>query len=121
MWLSMKKRVTMSVSANTLNKHLSKISSHTELIKILSKLNVEYNEVYNGIVVEQALVAKANIHSVQNEAFYRRDASNNKNYFQLSTKFPKFITNIKQIGKKYIQFYFDKMCFIVSYLVNFFE
>ncbi|ETN98952.1 hypothetical protein RFI_38535 [Reticulomyxa filosa] len=122
----------VSVSANkvkggnTLNKPLLKIPSHTELMKILSKqLNVEYNEVYNGIAVEQAIVAKANIYSIQNGAFYRRDESTDQNYFQLSfnsterinfcqfyqTKLPKLITNIKQIDKKWIQFYFDTNVF----------
>ncbi|ETO00644.1 hypothetical protein RFI_36795 [Reticulomyxa filosa] len=53
-------------------------------MKILSKqLKVKYDDVYNGIAVEQALVAKANIHTIQNGAFYCRDQSTNQNYFQL--------------------------------------
>ncbi|ETO01775.1 hypothetical protein RFI_35663, partial [Reticulomyxa filosa] len=47
----------------------------TSAIKILSKqLKVKY-DVCNGIAMEQTLVAKANIHTIQNGAFYRRDQS----------------------------------------------
>ncbi|ETO07080.1 hypothetical protein RFI_30311, partial [Reticulomyxa filosa] len=60
------------------------IPSHSELMKILSKqLKVKYDDVYNGIAVEQAIVAKANIHTIQNGAFYRRDESTDQTYFQL--------------------------------------
>ncbi|ETO20209.1 hypothetical protein RFI_17006 [Reticulomyxa filosa] len=69
---------------NSFNTSSFHIPSHTELMKLLSKhLNIQYNEVFNGITVEQALVAKANIYTVQKGAFYRRDKSTNYTYFQL--------------------------------------
>ncbi|ETN99963.1 hypothetical protein RFI_37495, partial [Reticulomyxa filosa] len=54
---------------NTLN-----ISNATTQISS-KQLKVEYEEMYNGMAMAQTLVAKANIHAIQNEAFYGRDES----------------------------------------------
>ncbi|ETO34332.1 hypothetical protein RFI_02762, partial [Reticulomyxa filosa] len=85
--------------------------NHAELMKVLSKqLNIDFDEIYNRIVVKQALVAKAKINAIQNRAFYRRDESTNQTYFQLylnsteriqfhqfyQSNFPKFIQSIKR-------------------------
>ncbi|ETO11494.1 hypothetical protein RFI_25882 [Reticulomyxa filosa] len=112
--------------SNTLNESSPQILSHSELMKLLSKqLKVPYEEVYNGIAVEQALVAKANIRTIQKEAFYRCDTSTNYTYFQLclnstervhfhqfyKSKFPKLIKDFKEIDKKWARFYFDTHVF----------
>ncbi|ETN97654.1 hypothetical protein RFI_39875, partial [Reticulomyxa filosa] len=69
--------------SNALNESSPQNPSHSELMKLLSKqLKVPYEEVYNEISVEQALVAKAHIHTIQTGAFYRRGASTNQTYFQ---------------------------------------
>ncbi|ETO11587.1 hypothetical protein RFI_25789, partial [Reticulomyxa filosa] len=112
--------------SNALNESSTQTPSHSKLMELLSKqLKVPYEEVCNGIAVEQALVAKANIHTIQTGAFYRRDASTNQIYFQLylnsterihfyrfyKSKFPKFIKDFKEIDKKWVQFYFDTNVF----------
>ncbi|ETN97648.1 hypothetical protein RFI_39881 [Reticulomyxa filosa] len=96
--------------------------SHVELMKVLSKqLNVEFDEVYNRMVVKQALVAKAKIYAIQNGVFCRRDESTNQAYFQLylnstervqfhqfyQSNFPKFVQSIKEIDHEWAQYYFD--------------
>ncbi|ETO06705.1 hypothetical protein RFI_30687 [Reticulomyxa filosa] len=43
----------------------------------------DYKTVINEEKMEQALVAKVNIHTIQNGAFYHRDESTNQTYFQL--------------------------------------
>ncbi|ETO10263.1 hypothetical protein RFI_27115 [Reticulomyxa filosa] len=111
------KEVKNGNKSNTLHEPLSSplIPSHSELMKLLSKrLKFPYEEVYNGIVVEQVLVAKASIYTIQKGAFYRRDAATNHTYFQLclnskerthfyrfyKSKFPKLIQNFKEIDNK---------------------
>ncbi|ETN97114.1 hypothetical protein RFI_40417, partial [Reticulomyxa filosa] len=93
--------------STALNELSPQIPSHSELMKLLSKqLKVPYGEVYNGIAVEQALVAKANIHTIQTGAFYRRDASTNQTYESIfyrfyKSKFPTLIKDFKEIDKKW--------------------
>ncbi|ETO34685.1 hypothetical protein RFI_02405, partial [Reticulomyxa filosa] len=102
------------------------IPSHSELMKILSnQLKVKYDDVYSGIAVEQALVAKVNVHTIQNGAFYRRDESTNQTYFQLylnsternqfyqfyKSKFPKLIQSVTKINQEWVRFYFDTLVF----------
>ncbi|ETO15250.1 hypothetical protein RFI_22114 [Reticulomyxa filosa] len=51
-------------------------------IDIPSKqLKVEYEELHNWMTMVQALVAKAKIDAIQNEAFYSRDEPANQIYF----------------------------------------
>ncbi|ETO34309.1 hypothetical protein RFI_02785 [Reticulomyxa filosa] len=100
----------------------SETLSHTELMKVLSKQwKVRFDEMYNGMALKQALVAKANIRTIQNEAFYHHNESTNQTYFQLylnsteriqfrqfyQSNFPKFIQSVKEIDHEWVQFYFD--------------
>ncbi|ETO12507.1 hypothetical protein RFI_24868 [Reticulomyxa filosa] len=101
-------------------------NNNEKLMKILSKqLKVEYNEVFYGIAVEQALVAKANIHTIQSGAFYRRDESTNQTYFQLylnsteriqfyrfyKSKFPTLIQSVTKLDQEWVRFYFNTHVF----------
>ncbi|ETO08425.1 hypothetical protein RFI_28962, partial [Reticulomyxa filosa] len=93
----------------------------SESMKVLSKqLKAEFDEVYNGIAVKQALVAKANISTTQSRASYWRDESS-QTYFRLylnsterdqfyqfyQSKFPKLIQSVKEINHEFVQFCFD--------------
>ncbi|ETO23734.1 hypothetical protein RFI_13445 [Reticulomyxa filosa] len=70
-------------------------------IDIPSKqLKVEYEELHNWMTMVQALVAKAKIDAIQNEAFYSRDEPANQIYF-----------HTKDIDRKYVRFYFDTCVF----------
>ncbi|ETO31783.1 hypothetical protein RFI_05336, partial [Reticulomyxa filosa] len=120
----MNENVNKVKGGNTLNvlNATTQINNHHQL-KIPSKQLkiIEYEEMYNGIAIMQALVAKANINAIQNESFYSRDESTNQIYFELylnlteraqfrqfyQYKFPKLIQIIKEINQKCVQFYFD--------------
>ncbi|ETO00890.1 hypothetical protein RFI_36550 [Reticulomyxa filosa] len=73
-----KGRNTLHVSNAT-----TQIHNHHQLEIPSKQLKVKYEEMYNGMAIMQTLVAKANINTVQNEAFYSRDEPANQMYFQL--------------------------------------
>ncbi|ETO17843.1 NTPase [Reticulomyxa filosa] len=123
-------------SSNTYLSSSSNLPTHSELMKLLSKqLKVPYDEVYNGIAVEQALVAKANIYAIQKGAFYRRDESTNQTYFQLylslsershfyqvyHSQFPKLIQHFKEIDQNWVQYFFDTHVFYYQVLPSLFS
>ncbi|ETN97774.1 hypothetical protein RFI_39752, partial [Reticulomyxa filosa] len=109
----------------------------SELMKVLSKqLKAEFDELYNGIAVKQALVAKANISTSQSRASCCRDESN-QIYFRLylnsaervqfhqfyQSKFPKLIQSVKEINHEFVQFCFDTNvfhCQVIPFLSSLF-
>ena len=97
---------TITTNSNKLGDELSaklgefkKEAHHKVMQELANQLSVEYNEVFNGTAVEQKLVGRAGINTVQDHSFFRMEANYTEKFnlsFASNDEYTQFLNYYRQ-------------------------